>query len=102
MTGSRRYELDLDHPSRAGRGERRGDRRAHARGLADLEDQWVAVDEVDPDVVSRLSRSAHSLKALAGFFGFDPIRRRAHPLEERVCGGKSASSGLGERRASEE
>jgi hypothetical protein len=50
----------------------------------------------------RTSGSVHSLKALAGLYGFDPIRRRAHPLEKRLCGGKSASSGLRGRRASEE
>jgi two-component system chemotaxis sensor kinase CheA len=55
-------------------------------GLADLEDQRAAGDEVDPDVVNRLFRSAHSLKALAGLFGFDPIRRLAHQLEEILDG----------------
>ena len=55
-------------------------------GLADLEDQRAASDEVDPDVVNRLFRSAHSLKALAGLFGFDPIRRLAHQLEEILDG----------------
>jgi len=62
-------------------------------GLADLEDQRAARDEVDPDVVNRLYRSAHSLEALAGVFGFDLIRRLAHQLEGRVCGAKSESSG---------
>ncbi|MDH3211698.1 MAG: chemotaxis protein CheA [Myxococcales bacterium] len=51
-------------------------------GLADLEDQRAANDEVDPEVVNRLFRSAHSLKALAGLFGLDPIRHLAHQLEE--------------------
>jgi two-component system chemotaxis sensor kinase CheA len=55
-------------------------------GLADLEDERAASDEVDPDVVNRLFRSAHSLKALAGLFGFDPIRRLAHQLEEILDG----------------
>jgi chemotaxis protein histidine kinase CheA len=41
-------------------------------------------DEVDPDVVNRLFGSAHSLRALAGLFGFDPIRRPAHQHEEML------------------
>jgi len=50
--------------------------------LADLEDQRSGPDEVDPDLVNRVFRSAHSLKALAGMFGFDPIQELAHRLED--------------------
>jgi two-component system chemotaxis sensor kinase CheA len=50
--------------------------------LADLEDQRSSSDEVDPDLVNRIFRSAHSLKALAGMFGFDPIQELAHRLED--------------------
>ena len=50
--------------------------------LADLGDQRAAGTEVDPDLVNRLFRSAHSLKGLAGLFGFEPIRDLAHHLED--------------------
>ncbi len=50
--------------------------------LAGVGEQLAAGDEVDPDGVNRLFRSAHSLKALAGLFEFDPIRYLAHQLED--------------------
>jgi two-component system chemotaxis sensor kinase CheA len=50
--------------------------------LADVADRQTAGGEVDPDGVNRLFRSAHSLKALAGLFGFDPVRHLAHQLED--------------------
>jgi len=50
--------------------------------LADLNDQRGGPDEVDPELVNRIFRSAHSLKALAGMFGFDPIHELAHRLED--------------------
>jgi two-component system chemotaxis sensor kinase CheA len=50
--------------------------------LADLGDQGAAGPEADPELVNALFRSAHSLKGLAGLFGFDPIRDLAHRLED--------------------
>ena len=50
--------------------------------LADLNDQRSESDEVDPELVNRIFRSAHSLKALAGMFGFDPIQELAHRMED--------------------
>ncbi len=38
-------------------------------------------EEVDPDRVNNLFRSAHSLKGLAGMFGLDALARLAHDLE---------------------
>ena len=55
-------------------------------GVADLGDQHVAGRELDPELVNRLFRSAHSLKALAGMFRFDPIQDLAHRLEDILDG----------------
>ena len=41
--------------------------------LADLSDQSGGAGDVDPDLLNGIFRSAHSLKALAGMFGFEPI-----------------------------
>ena len=38
--------------------------------------------EADPELVNRAFRSAHSLKGLAGLFGFEPIHDLAHHLED--------------------
>ena len=54
--------------------------------LADLNEERVAGENVDPDVVNRLFRSAHSLKGLAGLFGFDPIQDLAHRVEDILDG----------------
>ena len=54
--------------------------------LADLNDQRGRSNEVDPELVNRLFRSAHSLKALAGMFGFDPIHQLSHRLEDILDG----------------
>ena len=54
--------------------------------LADLNEERVAGDDVDPEVVNRLFRSAHSLKGLAGLFGFDPIQVLAHRVEDILDG----------------
>lgn len=50
--------------------------------VADLSDANAAAGEVDPDLVNRLFRSAHSLKALAGMFRFAPIEELTHRLED--------------------
>ena len=54
--------------------------------LADLKDQRGRSNDVDPELVNRLFRSAHSLKALAGMFGFDPIHQLSHRLEDILDG----------------
>ncbi len=54
--------------------------------LVDLDDQRAGSEEVEPDVVNRLFRSAHSLKALAGLFGFDSVRTLANQLEDVLDG----------------
>ncbi|MCZ6464846.1 MAG: chemotaxis protein CheA [Proteobacteria bacterium] len=53
--------------------------------LSDLHDQR-AVGEIDPDLVNRIFRSAHSLKGLAGMFGLDGIGELAHHLEDVLDG----------------
>jgi len=52
----------------------------------DLDDQRSAGGEVDPDLINRLFRSAHSLKALAGMFGLESIQGLAHHLEDILDG----------------
>lgn len=57
--------------------------------LADLFDQRSSLDsdaEVDPDLLNRVFRSAHSLKGLAGMFGLDAIGDLAHHLEDVLDG----------------
>ncbi|MBW2578266.1 MAG: Hpt domain-containing protein, partial [Deltaproteobacteria bacterium] len=53
---------------------------------ADLDDQRAAGGEVDPDLINRLFRSAHSLKALAGMFGLESLQDLAHHLEDILDG----------------
>jgi len=55
-------------------------------GIADLGDQQSESGDVDPDLVNGLFRAAHSLKALAGMFHFDPIEDLAHRLEDILDG----------------
>src|SRR5258705_4361654 len=50
--------------------------------LADLSDRLGAGAEADPECVNAMFRAAHSLKALAGMFRFDPISALAHRLED--------------------
>jgi len=54
--------------------------------LADLGDQRSRSGDVQPELVNGLFRSAHSLKALAGMFEFDPIHELAHRLEDVLDG----------------
>jgi two-component system chemotaxis sensor kinase CheA len=53
---------------------------------ADLDDQRAAGGDVDPDLINRLFRSAHSLKALAGMFGLESIQDLSHHLEDILDG----------------
>jgi two-component system chemotaxis sensor kinase CheA len=57
--------------------------------LADLQDRRASLaqgGEVDPDLVNRIFRAAHSLKGLAGMFGFDGMSDLAHHLEDVLDG----------------
>lgn len=54
--------------------------------LADLDDQCASDVEVDPDLVNRVFRAAHSFKGLAGLFGFEPVHDLAHHLEDVLDG----------------
>jgi two-component system chemotaxis sensor kinase CheA len=54
--------------------------------LADLSDRLGAGAEADPEIVNAMFRAAHSLKALAGMFRFDPISALAHKLEDVLDG----------------
>lgn len=51
-----------------------------------LHEQRHGAGEVDPELVHRLFRSAHTLKGLAGLFGQDTISRLAHRLEDILDG----------------
>jgi two-component system chemotaxis sensor kinase CheA len=53
--------------------------------LSNLHDQRAGGD-VDPELVNRIFRSAHSLKGLAGMFGLDGIGDLAHHLEDVLDG----------------
>jgi two-component system chemotaxis sensor kinase CheA len=43
-------------------------------------------EEIDPDLINNLFRSAHSLKGISGMFGLDSISRLAHALENVLDG----------------
>ncbi len=51
-----------------------------------LHEQRHAGDELEPDLVNRLFRSAHTLKGLAGLSGLDVVSRLAHRLEDVLDG----------------
>lgn len=51
-----------------------------------LHEQRHADGEVDPELVHRLFRSAHTLKGLAGLFGLDAVSRLAHRFEDILDG----------------
>ena len=58
-------------------------------GLADLMDQRAGLDgsgEIEPDLINRIFRAAHSLKGLAGMFGLDGLSSIAHHLEDVLDG----------------
>ena len=65
--------------------------------IADLGDLDHDGGEPDPEQVNRLFRSAHSLKALAGMFHFDPIQDLAHRLEDILDGLRLGRVSLGGR-----
>jgi two-component system chemotaxis sensor kinase CheA len=51
-----------------------------------LHEQRHAGDEVEPDLVNGLFRSAHTLKGLAGLSGLEVVSRLAHRLEDILDG----------------
>lgn len=54
--------------------------------LADLADARSGAGRLDPDLANRLFRSAHSLKGIAGMFGFEGMSELAHHLEDVLDG----------------
>ena len=50
--------------------------------LSQFADQRTSRSDIDPELVNRLFRSAHSLKGLSGMFGFDALSELAHHLED--------------------
>ena len=54
--------------------------------LSDFHEQRHTGGEVDPDLVNRIFRSAHSLKGLAGMFGLRAFADLAHHLEDILDG----------------
>jgi len=83
---------------RSGAGGRRGRTRSEREFVSEAEEiletmRGVVADlgdddgaESDPELVTRLFRAAHSLKALAGLFQFEPIQGLAHRLEDVLDG----------------
>ena len=58
-------------------------------GLADLMDQRAGLDgdgEIEPDLINRIFRAAHSLKGLSGMFGLESLSSLAHHLEDVLDG----------------
>ncbi len=62
--------------------------------LADLADARAG-GRLDPELANRLFRSAHSLKGIAGMFGFEGVSDLAHHLEDILDG---LAHGDGSRR----
>jgi two-component system chemotaxis sensor kinase CheA len=54
--------------------------------LSDLADRRGQGADVDPDLVNKLFRSAHSLKGLSGMFGLDGVSELSHHLEDVLDG----------------
>ncbi len=54
--------------------------------LSQLQEQRHEGDEIDPDLVNRIFRSAHSLKGLAGLFGLEAFGLLSHHLEDILDG----------------
>ncbi len=50
--------------------------------LADIADGHAEGSATDPELVNNLFRSAHSLKGLAGLFGFELVQTLTHHLED--------------------
>ena len=55
-------------------------------GLSELHEQRASAEPVEPELVNRLFRSAHSMKGLAGMFGLDAITSLSHRMEDILDG----------------
>ena len=57
------------------------------RDLIAVEDEMrTGADEIDPDRLNNLFRSAHSLKGIAGMFGLEEVAGLAHDMENVLDG----------------
>lgn len=94
---ARRSDKKAGSSPDAGRAPRTGDDREFVaeaeeildrllEGLSELAEQCLADDPVDPELVNRLFRAAHSLKGLAGMFGLDAISSLSHRMEDVLDG----------------
>ena len=63
--------------------------------LSQLADQRASDAEIDPELVNRLFRSAHSLKGLSGLFGFDAMNQAALDAELVALDGTPNKERLG-------
>jgi two-component system chemotaxis sensor kinase CheA len=68
--------------------------------LSDLADRRGAGTELDPELVNRLFRSAHSLKGLSGMFGLDGVSELSHHLEDVLDGLRMGRTALDEAAVS--
>ena len=64
--------------------------------LSDLADRRGDGRDVDPELVNRLFRSAHSLKGLSGMFGLDGVSELSHHLEDVLDGLRMGRTALDE------
>jgi two-component system chemotaxis sensor kinase CheA len=65
--------------------------------LSDLADRRGQGADVDPELVNRLFRSAHSLKGLSGMFGLDGVSELSHHLEDVLDGLRMGRTAVDER-----
>jgi two-component system chemotaxis sensor kinase CheA len=65
--------------------------------LSDLADRRGQGADVDPELVNRLFRSAHSLKGLSGMFGLDGVSELSHHLEDVLDGLRMGRTAIDER-----
>jgi len=64
--------------------------------LSDLADRRGEGGDLDPELVNRLFRSAHSLKGLSGMFGLDGVSELSHHLEDVLDGLRMGRTALDE------
>jgi len=65
--------------------------------LSDLADRRGEGGDLDPELVNRLFRSAHSLKGLSGMFGLDGVSELSHHLEDVLDGLRMGRTAVDER-----
>jgi two-component system chemotaxis sensor kinase CheA len=68
--------------------------------LSDLADRRGEGGDLDPELVNRLFRSAHSLKGLSGMFGLDGVSELSHHLEDVLDGLRMGRTALDESAVS--